>query len=44
MEVMARYDGYFKVSAIVMFMMFEVFFIASFFIDELAAKRKKTAT
>lgn len=43
MEVMARYDGYFKVSMIIMFLMFEVFFIASFFIDEIAAKRKKAA-
>ena len=43
MEVMAMYDGYFKVSMIIMFLMFEVFFIASFFIDEIAAKRKKAA-
>jgi len=43
LEVMAMYDGYFKVSVIIMFLMFEVFFIASFFIDELAEKRKKAA-
>ena len=43
LNVLAMYDGCFKVSIIVMFLMFEVFFIASFFIDELAAKRKRAA-
>ncbi|HNW15790.1 MAG TPA: hypothetical protein PLD55_08610 [bacterium] len=43
LKVLAMYDGCFKVSIIVMFLMFEVFFIASFFIDELAAKRKRAA-
>ena len=43
MEMMAIYDGYLKISIIVMFLMFEVFFITSFFVDELSVKRKLMA-